>query len=254
MNELTDNTNPVNNPEQAVKEFVGEQFIEWLMNYITDEIGKWPVIHELNSLHTKLEKIKKFMLQRFLAQQAVVGRLDGDPGFLRFAIANLSESDDPTAESALEILEQKRQEELIMPTEQLWYRLLQSLGASIEEIQRVEAKEPTRNYTAELSEIYSSSDWQTAVGAFAAHERAMMVESQAILAMLQHNSKLTHQDLEIISTHADSKGGYTANANHVLDKIVFDHETKLLVWDGVNRQLTARQEFLNGLAKYLAVV
>jgi hypothetical protein len=251
MNELTDNINPVNNPEQAVAEFVGEQFIEWLMNYITVEIGKWPAIKLINSIRTKPEKIKKFMLQRFLAAQAFSGERDDSPGFLRFAIANLSESNDPAAESALGILEKKHEEGLAGQNAQLWQRLLLALGAVSEEIQRTEPKEPTRNYTAELSEVYSSSDWQTAMGAFAAYERAVMVEYQAILKLLKNNTGLTDKDLEIIFVFAGSTSDYPANANHVLDKIVFDHETKLLIWGGVRRLLSAQLEFLNGLVRYL---
>lgn len=242
MNELID---------KAIRELTGEEFIEWLMNYITNETNRWPVIQEIGAIRTKPEKIKKFMLQQFLAMQAFLGRTEGDPGSLRFAIANLSESADPSAESALEILEKKYQDELTDQNLELWHKLLQGLGAKPEEIERIEPKEPTRTYTAELSEIYSSSDWQTAIGTFAAQERSSEVESQAIVSMLKNNTSLSDQDIQIFLAKVDSKSTYTANANHVLDKVVFDLETKMLVWKGVRRFLTIRQEFLNGLTKYL---
>jgi|SRR3989344_849187 len=261
MNELTDTTNTVNNPDQAVAEFVGEQFIEWLMDYVTHQMQSWPAIRTLSTMTARPEKIKKFMLQRFLAAEAFLGEREGDPGFLRFAIANLSESDDPTAESALELLEKKRQEELtghriehgilITAHRELWLRLLRALGLTPEEIERSESKEPTRNYIAELSDVYSTSEWQTAIGAFAAHERAVPEEYRAISALLKKNTSVTDKDLEILTMHIGSDTKYVVNTNHILDKIVYDRETKLLVWEGIRRQLEVRQEFLNGLLKYL---
>ncbi|MEJ0021596.1 MAG: hypothetical protein WDN47_03350 [Candidatus Doudnabacteria bacterium] len=261
MNELTDNTNTVNNPEQAVAEFVGEQFIEWLMDHIGQQMLVMPEILILKTAKVRPEKIKKFILQRFLAAEAFLGSREGDPGFLRFAIANLSESDDPTAESALEILEQKRLEELAgrkiergtvtITGRELWLKLLMALGLSSEEIERAEAKEPTRNYIAELSEVYSTSEWQTAVGALAALERAIPEEYRAILTMLQNNTSLNVKDFEIFTVDIGSGTKYKANADHILDKIVFDHETKLLVWEGVKRQMEIRKEFLASLIKYL---
>src|ERR1043166_3678621 len=110
MNEFNTNANVISNPQEAVEQFVGEQFIEWLMEYIPHEMKTWPVIERIQASKPKPEKIKKFMLQRFLAAEAYLGQREGDPGFLRFAIANLSESDDPEAESALQILEEKRHE------------------------------------------------------------------------------------------------------------------------------------------------
>ena len=261
MDELIDIANTVNTPEQAVEEFVGEQFIEWLMDHIAKQIQAWPVILQMESIQARPEKIKKLLLQRFLAQEAFLGERDKDPGFLRFAIANLSESDDPTAEGALEILEKRRQDELIGHTiergvihtanRQLWVRLLLALGASQEEIDRAEPKELTRNYIAELSDVYSSSEWPTTVGAFAAQERAEIEEFRAIRTMLKNNTSLTDKDMEIFHIKAGSDANYVLNTSHILDKIVFDSETKQLVWDGVKRQLEIRQEFLDNLIKYL---
>lgn len=250
MNDIQQTINPVQTPRQAVAQFVGEQFIEWLMEYIVHQMKTWPAMLTLQSAQVKPEKIKKFMLQRFLAAQAIVGAREGDPGFLRFAIANLSESDDPEAESALEILEHRLAEEPTVNRE-LWIRLLKALGATDEEIDRVEPKEAARNYMAELSDVYSSADWQTAVGALAAHERSVPEEYRAILSMLKRCTTLTDKDLEILTTLVGTDNKYAVFANHILDKIVFDPATKQLVWDGVERQLNARQEFLDGITKYL---
>ena len=260
MNELNENVSQVSNPEQAVAGFVGGQFIAWVMDYIPHEMKTWPAIAKIITIQTRPEKIKKFMLQRFLAAEAFLGTRGGDPGFLRFAIANLSESDDSSAESALETLEKIRQEELsghriekgVVQTvhRELWLRLLRALGVTDEEIQRAEPKEVTRNYIADLSDVYSNSQWQTAVGAFAAHERAEPEEYEAVLKLLKANTALTAKDLEILKVHI-SDTSYVISTGRILDKIVFDSETKQLVWDGIKRQLEIRKEFLDGIIKYL---
>lgn len=262
MTDIADQTiNTVSNPEQAIEQFVGEQFIEWLMDYVADSVKNWPETKQIAASTPKPEKIRKFMLQRFVAAEAFLGGRDGDPGFLGFAIANLSESNDPIAEGALEILERKRQEELTASTpvagivqtahRKLWVKLLHALGATDEEIHRAEAKEVTRNYIAELSDVYSASEWQTAMGAFAAHERSIPEEYEAILAMLKANTSITDADAEILLWHMGVDHKYVISAAHILDKIVFDKEGKQLVWDGVNRQLMIRKEFYGGLLKYL---
>lgn len=251
MNELTDNTNPVNNPKQAVAEFVGEQFIDWLMGYISNQMQSWPQILTLKTAHLKPEKIKKYMLQRFLADEAFLGAREQDPGFLRFAIANLSESDDPQAENALEILEKKLEDELAGEYRELWLRLLHALGTADDELARAEPKEVTRNYIAELSEVYSTSEWQTAVGAFVTQQQAVNEEYQAMLSMLRNNFMLSDKDLELLISRTGSEKKYVVNTNHILDKIVFDPAAKLLLWEGVKRQLQIRQDFLTGLSKYI---
>lgn len=254
-------TSPVSNPQQAIEQFVGEQFIEWLMDYVGTTVKNWPALKTIATSTPKIEKIRKFMLQRFLAAEAFLGNSSGDPGFLGFAIANLSESDDPTAEGALTILEKKRGEEetaagLIRTVHssahrELWIRLLKALGVSDEEIKRAEPKEVTRNYVAELSDVYSNSEWQTAAGTFAAHERAVPEEYTAILSMLKNNVQLTEKDYEILTWHAGVDTKYVINTSHILDKIVFDPEDKQLVWVGVEKQLKIREEYLKGLAEYL---
>lgn len=262
MNEISTNINAITNPQEAVDQYVGEQFIEWLMDYIPHQMNSWSIVQKIQqSRDLKPEKIKKLMLQVFLAAEALMGSREGDPGFLRFAIANLSESDDPTAEGALEILEQKRQAELIghkiergilqTVRREQWLRLLKALGLTDDEIDRAESKEPTRYYVAELSDVYSNSEWQTAIGAFAGHERALVEQYKALRTMLKNNSALTDKDLEVLADSSESNEKFVGNTSHILDKIVFDREAKELVFEGVKRQLEIRQEFLSGLEKYL---
>lgn len=236
------------NPEQAIEELVGEQFIEWLRDYVNHNVQALPEIASISSARPKPERLKKFMLQLFLANQAFFGAKEGDPGFLRFAIANLSESSDPTAETALEILEQRRHQELLDHAGYNggWNKLLQALGASGEEIDRTEPKEVTRNLIADLSEIYSNSEWPTAVGAIAGGELITPIVYQAVSTLLKSNTSLTDKELAILNAK-------TENINHILDKVVFDPQTKGLVWDGVTRQIEAQKDFLSALTKYLEV-
>ncbi len=253
MNEFNTSTNIVTNPDEAVEQFIGEQFVEWALGFVTHQMTTDPGLMKMGEKQWKPEKIKKFMIQEFLAAEAFLGSKEGDPGFLRFAIANLSESDDPSAESALEILEKRRHDELNshFPDRELWIRLLKGLGATDEELANAQSKEPTRNYIAELSDVYSNSEWQTAVGAFASHERALMEEYKAIIKMLKANTAVSDKDLEVLIIHTDPQGKHFLESGHILDKIVFDTENKQLVWDGVKKQAEIRREFLSGLIKFL---
>ena len=260
MNEIIHNTNTISTPQQALEEYMGEQFIEWLGHYIPHEMQSWPIMDKIRMARPKSEKVRKFALQMFLASQAFLGSRDGDPGFLRFAIANLSESDDPQAESALEILEKRRTDELIghkvehgivqTAKRDLWIRLLKALEIPQEEIDRAEPKEPTRNYIAELSDVFSTLEWETAVGAFAALESSIAEEYKVFIELLKNNTQVSEKDLEILSTLVSSSQ-YVVTTSHVLDKVVFDRQTKDLVWQGVTRQLEIQKDFLNDLEKYL---
>ncbi|OGE74658.1 MAG: hypothetical protein A3K07_02565 [Candidatus Doudnabacteria bacterium RIFCSPHIGHO2_01_43_10] len=239
-------------PNQAIADLIGEQFIDWINQYVPQEMQSWAILEEMSTTQSKSEKIKKFVLQVFLANEAFLGSREGDPGFLRFAIANLSESDDPLAETALTILENRRTEELVghsveqgilkTKSREQWVILLLTLGFSPEEIERAEPKEPTRNFIAELSEIYSTGEWQTAVGAFAAYDISENVIRKAMQQMLVKLG-LNHKDLEILNTEN--------NSSMILEKVTFDLESKELVWQGVMRQLEIRKEFLTDLEKYL---
>lgn len=258
MNESTENIHSISSPKQAVEEYIGEQFIEWLASHIRQEMNSWPIMAVIGRSNPKPEKLRKFMLQIFQTADAFVGAREGDPGFLRFAIANLSESDDPQAESALEILEKRRHEELlehkvehgILKTahRELWLKLLLALGLTGEEVDKSEPKEAARNYIAELSDVYSNSEWQTAVGAYASSEYAEAFEYKILSNMLKNNTKLNDKDLEVLQSRAEAK---FLNAAHVLDKVVYDPQAKQLVFAGVCKQLDVRREFLNSQEKYL---
>ncbi|MBX4186968.1 MAG: hypothetical protein KW802_01760 [Candidatus Doudnabacteria bacterium] len=246
--------------EQALEEYIGEQFVEWLTNHISHEMHSWPIMEKIRTARPKPEKIRKLMLQMFQASEAFLGTREGDPGFLRFAIANLSESDDPQAESALEILEKRRTDELIghkvergiiqTPKRESWLRLLKALEISEEEIARAEPKEPTRNYIAELSDLFSTAEWQTAAGAFAALERSSVEDYKVVLELLKNNTSVTEKDTEVLTSQINANT-YLMGANHILDKVVFDKEAKDLVWQGVSRELEIQQDFLNEIGKYL---
>jgi hypothetical protein len=258
---MENNIRPVVTPEDAIAQFVGEQYMEWLMNYIDHDVKTWASLNAIAQAKSRPEKIKKFMLQRFLAAEAFTGGREGDPGFLGFAVANLSESSDPLAENALELVESKRKEEVSgvgSAAEQsanihrlLWVKLLKALEAGDDEIKRIEAKEPTRNYIAELSDVYSNAEWQTTMAAFAAHEKLIPQEYTAIIAMLQNNTQLSPADLEVLTWHSKGDAKYVIEASHILERAVVDEEGKTMVFEGVKRQLDARRDFYDSLAKYL---
>ncbi|HEX5429928.1 MAG TPA: iron-containing redox enzyme family protein [Patescibacteria group bacterium] len=250
---------PISTPKDAIAEFVGEQFIEWLMDYVGAQARAFPELETLQKITARPEKVRKFMLQRYIAANAFVGH-EGEPGFLGFAIANLSESDDPEAESALEILEKKLEEEVggqTKPTgrhdhhKQLWQKLLHALGATDEEISRAEPKEWTRNYIAELSDLYSNGEWQEVAGAFSAHERAIPEEYSALTAFLRSQTQVSDSDLEVLTWHAGVDFKYVINTGHILEKIVFDPGNKELIWQGVSREFQIRRDFLAGLLQHL---
>lgn len=258
---MENNIRPVTTPEEAITQFVGEQYMEWLMNYLDHEVKTWASLKAIAEAKARPEKIKKFMLQRFLAAEAFMGGRDGDPGFLGFAVANLSESSDPLAENALELLESKRKEEFSgsgVSAEQsanihrqLWTKLLKALEASDDELKRIEAKEPTRNYISELSDVYSNAEWQTTMAAFAAHEKLIPEEYTAVITMLQNNTQLSAGDLEVLTWHSKGDAKYVIEASHILERAVVDEEGKSMVYEGVKRQLDARRDFYDALAKYL---
>jgi hypothetical protein len=253
---MTDSTNHVATKEDAVQNYIGEKYLDWLHSYITGQVQSWPELKEIKESSPRPEKLKKFLLQRYRAAQAFLGGKEGDPGFLGFAIANLSESSDPLAEHSLSLLEQKRQEELGSGQEtrlqSQWNKFLGSLGISDEEAKRSEAKEGTRKYVSELSDLYSNSEWQTAMGAFLAHEQAVSVEYPALLDMLKKNTGLSADALEVFTWHMNSDRRYALNASHILEKIVVDPDSKQLVLDGALRQLSARKELYANLLKYLS--
>ncbi|OGE80771.1 MAG: hypothetical protein A3H72_02340 [Candidatus Doudnabacteria bacterium RIFCSPLOWO2_02_FULL_48_8] len=229
-------------PEEAIQNLLGEQFIEWLFAFIGTEVKAWTELQLLRGAKPRIEKMRKFMLQRFLAEEAFWGSPSGDPGFLGFAIGNLSESNDPLAETSLSLLEQSRSDELGHDRE-LWLKLLAAMGITDEEFKRAEPKEATRNYIAYLSDVYSNSDWQTAAGAYTAHKLLRAEEYSALSQFLSINLQLSASQLEVFQNPQVPA--------RVLDKIVFDLENKQLVWAGVSGQLATQRDFYKGLSKYL---
>ena len=163
------------------------------------------------------------------------------------------------AESSLEILEKKRQDELAghrlendviqTATREQWLRFLKALGLSLEEIERAQAKEMTRNYIADLSDVYSNSEWQMALGTMFAQELAESEEFRIYVSALKQNTSLTDHDLEVFTQTHQPQAKFST---HLLDKLVFDPESKALVWEGVRKQLDIRHDFLTALGKYLA--
>lgn len=258
---MENNIKPVTTPQDAIDQFIGEQYMEWIMDYLMHEVRTWPSLRQIAESRPRPERIKKLMIQRYLAAEAFTGGRDGEPGFLGFAVANLSESSDPVAEHALEVLETKRKEETMGAAsaadpdsnvhKELWLRLLRALGASDEEIKRAEAKEPTRNYISELSDVYSNTEWQTTMAAFAAHEKMIPDEYGALTAMLKNNLQLPEQDLEVLTWHAKGDAKYVIDTKHILERVAVDQEGKELVYEGIRRQLEARRDFYDGLAKYV---
>lgn len=261
MNDTSENNiNLVSNPASAVEEFVGEPFVEWLLEYIKEQMKNWPSIAALHTQQARIEKVRKLMLQLFTVDCALIGSREGDPGFLRFAIANLSEAADPTAESALEILEKRRLDELnghklekgiiLTQNRNLWTKLLSTLEIPEEEINRTEPKEAARNFIAELSDVYSNSDWQEAVGAFAASNTSLEIELPAVIGLIKNNATVTDSSLEVLLKKTQTNK-YRVESNHLLEKLSFDKEVKQLVFEGVNRFLSLKKDLLEDLVKHL---
>jgi hypothetical protein len=246
-------------PDSAIENLIGDQFLEWLIRHIDAEVKSWPAIGKISGMEIKVEKLRKFMVQRFLTAQAFLGTSSADPGFLGFAIANLSESSDPLAENALGVLEKMRNEEVEgapsylgrSSQRELWIKLLKALEISQEEINKAEAKEWTRNYVSELSDVYSNAEWQMAMGAFLAHEQSIPVEYRAFNEAIKKNASVEAGALEVFAGHASNDLKYAANASHMLEKIVVDPESKRFVWEGVSRQLEARRDYYDSAVKYL---
>jgi hypothetical protein len=251
---MNTNVHPVTTPQDAVSQFVGEQFTEWLTEYIEHQVGSWESLGLIARAIPKPDKIKKFMGQRYIVSQVFTGGKDSDPGFLGFAIANLSESPEPMAEHVLDIVQQKRQDELAVNNgskKDVWQKLLRAVGLADEEIKRLEAKDAARNYASELSDLYSNADWQTVLAAFYTHEKCITVEYGPVSEMVKNTLSLPNSDLEILSGKMKNDNKHLIEAKHNLERLAVDEEGKNLIFEGVDRQLTARRDFYDALAKYL---
>ncbi len=134
MTDLSDQISTIQSPAEAVGQLLGEQFIEWLAEYVRHHVLSWPAVKKLQTMVLAPDKLKKILLQRLLALKAFSGQSEGDPGFLGFAIANLSESDDPQAESALEILENPELGEKIFVSAKSWENFFEALAISPSDI------------------------------------------------------------------------------------------------------------------------
>ena len=241
----------ITNPDQALQEFSGNEFISWLADYIAHEVSVWPVLVKLAGAKPEPQKLRKFLAQIFLCQQALWSDRETEPGFLKFAIANLSESDDPSAEPALAVLENRFNLEIAESNKALWVRLFQSLGLTTEELLRLEPKEATRNYIAELSEVYSNFEWQTSLGALVAYWSVVTPEFEAIQQVVSRLENVSDKDFELVKLFAKSQPQSQSLAHELMERLSFDWENKKLIWEGVQRQLAAEQEFLNHTIKYL---
>jgi pyrroloquinoline quinone (PQQ) biosynthesis protein C len=251
MMETNTQSKQVITPTDAVEQFVGEQFIDWLLDYITYEVKIWPGTTGLADSQYKRERLQKFMRQRYLDAKAVWGGQENDPGFLEFIIANLSEVSDPAAERALTMIEDQEAQEKNGLSREPWLKLLGKLGISVEDAENTEPKEATRNYISILSDVYSSQEWQTAVGALVAYQKVIALESEVILGILKSSFDLTDSDMEILRALASENKKYILNPSRLLSQLVVDQENKELVMQGVYKQLEARKSYYEKLMKYL---
>lgn len=245
----------IQNQAQAVKEYTGEQFCQWLWQEISNHIAQSLELGGLLAEHSRQERFKKFLLQRYLAEQALYGKQEGDPGFLGFVHANLSESNDPLAEAALsQVLERMNSTDKHSSAKiglsfeyhrDLWLKLFKALHMPDEEIRHAEPKEACRNFIAELADVLSNSAWQTALGALVSLEAARSAENAALADLISLNLGVSEQDLEILRRNDK------IFSIRLLEKISFDQENKELVWQGAVKQEEIRGNFLNALARYL---
>ena len=241
------NLTSITTPEQAIQEFSGSQFVVWLCDSVTSQVQVWPVLKKLADKEPDLPKFRKFLLQVYLSERAMWDGADGEPGFLRFAIANLSESDEPAAEHGLEALQSNFGAEDLSAA---WTRLFEGLEMPPEDLKRVEPKEITRNYIAELSEVYSNSEWQEAVGAFVALQVAAPFKFEAILRLAKQLS-LNEKNLEALKTLSARQNKSRQLAYELMEKISFSEVYKYLIWQGATTALAAEEEFLNQASRYL---
>jgi hypothetical protein len=245
----------IQNQAQAVKEYTGEQFCEWLWQEITNHTAQSSELGSLLAERSRQERFKKFLLQRYLAEQAFYGKQEGDPGFLGFVHANLSESNDPLAEDALfQVLERMNSTDKHSFSKtglsfehhrNLWLNLFKALQMPDEEIRHAEPKEACRSFIAEFADVLSNSAWQAALGALVSLEAARCAENSALAGMIGLNLGVSERDLEIL------RRSDKVFSMRLLEKVSFDLENKELVWQGAVKQEEIRRNFLSGLDRYL---
>lgn len=234
----------------AARPLLGDQFVDWLAGHARQTMQRWPVSKDLNDASVRLEKLRKFLAQLHLAEEVFWGTASQDPGLLGFTIANLSESDDPSSETALELLE-KIQEQSEERAQKFFNRLagvLAELELPAEELKKIEPKEPVRNFFSELSDFCSNSSWQTALGTIVGYEYSILEENKLISALLSNSGAQTdfQKNIERTSTEHLPIPPFS-----LLEKITFDEENKTLVLTGVEKQLQARRRLYDSLSKNL---
>lgn len=238
----------ISTPDQAVTELFGEQFVTWLVDYTRRETEYFTKNLGQGIVEPDLAHFRRFILQTYAAERAMWNTSDDSPGFLKFAIANLSECQEPVAEHVLSVLEANVSADTWA---EAWGRLFTALGLTASDFSRIEPKEVTRNYIAELSEVYSTAEWQQATGSFAAQWMVMPHKFQAIYALAQKTPGLTPRDLEVLKMLSSQETKSQQLAFELLEKISFEQESKELVWQGVSRAMEIEKEFFGSVAKYL---
>jgi hypothetical protein len=246
--ETTSNLTTISTPEQAVEELVGDQFVTWLIDYTRHQVGAWEELTALPQTEVTVPKLRRFLLQVFAAERAMWQNSDDSPGFLKFAIANLSECNDPAAEFGLDVL----QTNLTIDTwSASWPKLFTALGLNPGDFAKIEPKEATRNYIAELSEVYSTAEWQEAVAAFAAQWMIMPYKFGVIYTLAQRAEGVEVKDLEVLKVLSTQETKSRQLSFELLEKLSFSQATKDMVWQGVSRTLEIEKEFFRSASKYL---
>lgn len=248
------NIHSVASPEDALAQFVGEQYIEWLTEYFDHEVASWDTLGLIAQATPKLDKIKKFFGQRYMLDQIFFGGRDSDPGFLGFAVSNLSESPEPLAEHVLDIVNHRRQADNPAAAGQrkdLWLKLLQGIGLGEDDVRRIEPKEAARTYASELSDLYSNAEWQSVLAAFFAHEKLVQAEFESLTELLRVNVTDGPLNVEALAGKVKQDNKYLVDARYMLERAAVDDESKNLIFHGFERQLAARKDYYTATAKYL---
>jgi len=246
--ETTSNLTTISTPEQAVEELVGDQFVTWLIDYTRHQVGAWEGLAAMPTTEVTIPKLRRFLLQVFAAERAMWENSDDSPGFLKFAIANLSECNDPTAEPGLEVL---RANLTIDTWSASWAKMFTALGLNPGDFAKIEPKEATRNYIAELSEVYSTGEWQEALAAFAAQWMIMPYKFGVVYSLAQRVEEVNPKDLEVLKILSSQETKSRQLSFELLEKLSFSQATKDMVWQGVSRTLAIEQEFFGSVSKYL---
>ena len=246
-------------PEDALANLTGEHFLYWLFEYVSDMVKTWPEF-VIKDKTVKEERLKKFLLQRFLVSKSFWGKKEQDPGLLSFALSNLSECPDPLAENTLEFLEKMKQADStqgdkpggISSHEKLWSRLFSALGITESEVAAMEPKDITRSYISELSDYYMTAEWQSVIGAIIAHEHMRPIEFLVLEELTKKNVQLNKDALELFHVPVNADEKWLAASSHALEKVMMDPESRRLVLDGAARQASVMHDWYSVMVRYLS--